>query len=129
MAPYIYGMRRTLCKSKIHRATLTGADLNYEGSISLDRDLMDAADILEWEKVQVVNVNNGARLETYAIEAPRGSGQIQLNGAAARLGAVGDYVIIISYADYEEAELGGHNPKVVFVDEHNKIAQPKIRRV
>jgi aspartate 1-decarboxylase len=112
-------MRRTLCKSKIHRATLTGADLNYEGSISIDRDLMDAADIVEFEKVQVVNINNGSRLETYAIEGKRGSGEIQLNGAAARLGAVGDRVIIISYAEYKEAELADFAPKLVFVDEHN----------
>ena len=113
-------MRRTLCKSKIHRCVLTGADLNYEGSISVDRDLMDAADILEYEKVQVVNINNGARLETYVIEGARGSGQIQLNGAAARLGAVGDRVIIISYAEYEASELDAFEPKLVFVDEHNK---------
>jgi aspartate 1-decarboxylase len=122
-------MRRTLCKSKIHRAVLTGADLNYEGSISIDSELLEAADIFEWEKVQVVNINNGARLETYAIVAPPGSGQIQLNGAAARLGAVGDHVIIISYADYEEAELEGHQPKIIFVDDQNRIAKPKIRKV
>jgi aspartate 1-decarboxylase len=127
-------MRRTLCKSKIHRATLTGADLNYEGSISIDRDLMDAADIVEFEKVQVVNINNGSRLETYAIEGKRGSGEIQLNGAAARLGAVGDRVIIISYAEYEEAELADFAPKLVFVDEqnhhvHDSAAKQTIKRV
>lgn len=121
-------MRRTMCKSKIHRGTLTGADLNYEGSISIDRDLMDAADMLEYEKVQVVNINNGARLETYVIEGERGSGQIQLNGAAARLGAVGDRVIIISYAEYEEAELQDFSPTFVFVDEQNRPATPKIQR-
>ena len=124
-------MRRTLCKSKIHRATLTGADLNYEGSISVDRDLLDAANIVLFEKVQVVNINNGARLETYAIEAPRGSGEIQLNGAAARLGAPGDRVIIITYAEYEEAELVDFAPKLVFVDDHNRQvlpAAPKIQR-
>jgi aspartate 1-decarboxylase len=113
-------MRRTMCKSKIHRCTLTGADLNYEGSISIDRDLMDAADIREFEKVQVVNINNGARLETYVIEGERASGHIQLNGAAARLGAVGDRIIIISYAEYDEAELEGFEPKFVFVDDENR---------
>lgn len=123
-------MRRTLCKSKIHRAVLTGADLHYEGSITLDRDLMDAADLLEFEKVQVVNVNNGSRLETYVIAGPRATGTIQLNGAAARLGAVGDHVIIISYADYEEAELQGEfTPKIVFVDDRNRqVSQPTIKR-
>ena len=120
-------MRRTLCKSKIHRATLTGADLHYEGSLTVDRDLMDAADLRAFEKVQVVNVNNGARLETYLIAGERGSGTLQLNGAAARLGAAGDHVIIISYADYEDAELDHYAPKLVFVDERNRIAKPKIR--
>jgi len=121
-------MRRTMCKSKIHRGTLTGADLHYEGSLTLDRDLMDAADILPFEKVQVVNVNNGSRLETYVIEGERGSGTIQLNGAAARLGAAGDHVIVISYADYEEQELENFEPKLVFVDARNRIAKPSIRR-
>ena len=121
-------MRRTMCKSKIHRGILTGADLHYEGSLTLDRDLMDAADLLPFEKVQVVNVNNGARLETYVIEGERGSGTIQLNGAAARLGAAGDHVIVISYADYDESELEDFEPKLVFVDEKNRIAKPKIRR-
>ena len=119
-------MRRTLCKSKIHRATLTGADLHYEGSLTVDRDLMDAADMLEFEKVQVVNVNNGARLETYLISGERGSGTIQLNGAAARLGMPGDLVIVISYAEYEEAELEGFSPRLVFVDARNRIAKPKV---
>jgi aspartate 1-decarboxylase len=117
-----------MCKSKIHRATLTGADLHYEGSLTLDRDLMEAADILPFEKVQVVNVNNGARLETYVIEGERGSGTIQLNGAAARLGVAGDRVIVISYADYEESELSDFEPKLVFVDERNRILKPSIRR-
>lgn len=124
-------MRRTLFKSKIHRAVLTGADLNYEGSISIDRDLLDAADILLFEKVQVVNINNGARLETYALEAPRGSGEIQLNGAAARLGAPGDRVIILTYGEYEESELADFAPKIVFVDDHNRRvfpSSPKIQR-
>jgi aspartate 1-decarboxylase len=121
-------MRRTMCKSKIHRATLTGADLHYEGSLTLDRELMEAADIRPFEKVQVVNVNTGSRLETYVIEGEPGSGVIQLNGAAARLGAPGDHVIVISYAEYEEEELTGFEPKLVFVDERNRIAAPRIRR-
>ena len=121
-------MRRTMCKSKIHSGVLTGADLHYEGSLTLDRDLMDAADLLPFEKVQVVNVSNGARLETYLIEGERGSGTIQLNGAAARLGAVGDHVIVISYAHYDESELEEFAPRIVFVDETNQIVSPGIRR-
>jgi aspartate 1-decarboxylase len=120
-------MRRTMCKSKIHRAVLTGADLHYEGSLTLDADLMDAADILPFEKVQVVNINTGSRLETYVIEGERGSGTVQLNGAAARLGATGDHVIVISYADYDDAELAQFEPRIVFVDERNRIAKPKFR--
>jgi aspartate 1-decarboxylase len=116
-----------MCKSKIHRGVLTGADLHYEGSLTVDRELMDAADMREFEKVQVVNVNNGARLETYLIAGERGSGTIQLNGAAARLGAAGDHVIVISYAEYDEAELEDFSPKLVFVDERNRIAKPRIR--
>jgi aspartate 1-decarboxylase len=121
-------MRRTMCKSKVHRAVLTGADLHYEGSLTLDVALMEAADILPFEKVQVVNVNNGSRLETYVIEGDRNSGTIQLNGAAARLGAAGDHVIVISYGDYEESELENFSPKLVFVDEKNRIVREKIRR-
>ena len=114
-------MRRTMCKSKIHRATLTGADLHYVGSLTVDRDLMDAAEMLPYEQVHVVNVNNGNRLVTYVIEGERGSGTIQLNGAAARLGAPGDIVIVITYAEYDEAELKkGFEPRVVFVNEENK---------
>jgi aspartate 1-decarboxylase len=119
-------MRRTMCKSKIHRGVLTGADLNYEGSLTVDLDLMDAADMREFEKVQVVNINNGARLETYLIAGARGTGVLQLNGAAARLGVPGDKIIVISYADYEEAELEGFEPRLVFVDERNRIAKPKV---
>jgi aspartate 1-decarboxylase len=118
-------MRRTLCKSKIHRATLTGADLHYEGSCTVDRDLMDAADLRPFEKVQVVNVNTGARLETYVIEGARGSGVVQLNGAAARLGMPGDLVIVIAYADYEDAELApDFAPRIVFVDARNRRVDP-----
>ena len=114
-------MRRTLCKSKIHRCVLTGADLNYEGSISIDRDLMDAADMVPYEQVHVVNVNNGNRLITYIIEGERGSGTVQLNGAAARLGAPGDVVIVITYGEYEDADLKrGFEPRVVFVNDENR---------
>lgn len=116
-------MRRTMCKSKIHRATLTGADLNYVGSLTVDRDLMDAADMLPYEQVHVVNVNNGARLTTYVIEGERGTGTMQLNGAAARLGAPGDIVIVITYAEYDDAEVKrGFEPTIVFVDGKNRIA-------
>ena len=119
-------MRRTLFKSKIHRAVLTGAHLEYEGSIGVDRDLMDAADLLPYEKVQVLNLSNGSRLETYVIEAPRGSGEIQLNGPAARLGQAGDQVIIVSYAEYSEEEVASHAPTVVRVDERNRLL-PDLR--
>ncbi|MDH7576689.1 MAG: aspartate 1-decarboxylase [Bacillota bacterium] len=114
-------MYRTMLKSKIHRAVLTGADLNYMGSITIDRDLMDAADILPYEKVQVVNNNNGARFETYCIEGPRGSGMICLNGAAARLGQPGDILIILSYLQLPEAEARNYYPRLVFVDSQNRI--------
>jgi aspartate 1-decarboxylase len=118
-------MRRTLCKSKIHRATLTGADLNYEGSLTVDRALMDAADMKPYERVQVVNVNNGARLETYLIPGDPGSGTVQLNGAGARLGAPGDIVILMTYAEYDDSELAdGFAPTVVLVDAQNRIREP-----
>jgi aspartate 1-decarboxylase len=114
-------MRRTMCKSKIHRATLTGADLHYVGSLTVDRDLMDAADMVSYEQVHVVNVNNGNRLVTYIIEGERGSGTVQLNGAAARLGAPGDIVIVITYGEYEDADLKrGFEPRVVFVNDENR---------
>ncbi|HEX6937831.1 MAG TPA: aspartate 1-decarboxylase [Longimicrobiales bacterium] len=113
-------MQRVLCKSKIHRATVTGADLNYEGSITIDAVLMDAADIVEYEQVQVVNINNGARFETYAIRGEPGSGAIVLNGAAARLAQPGDRVIILSYARYDASELEGFAPRLVFVDAENR---------
>ena len=114
-------MRRRMMKSKIHRATVTDADLHYVGSITVDRDLMDAADLVEFEQVAVVDIDNGARLETYVIEGPRGSGAICLNGAAARLVSPGDRVIVISYADHEDAELDGYAPRIVHVDTANGI--------
>lgn len=108
-------------KSKIHRARVTQAELNYVGSITIDEDLMDAADIIANEKVQIVNNNNGARLETYVIPGKRGSGTICLNGAAARLVQVGDIVIIISYATMEREEARNHKPALVFPDDHNQL--------
>ena len=112
---------RTMMKSKIHRATVTQADLDYVGSISLDRDLMDAADLLEGEQVAIVDITNGARLETYVIPAPRGSGTVGINGAAARLVHQGDLVIIISYGMMEEAAARALEPRVVHVDDRNRI--------
>ncbi|MGN7357330.1 aspartate 1-decarboxylase [Paenibacillus sp. SAF-054] len=113
-------MFRTMMKSKIHRATVTEANLNYVGSITIDEDLMEAADLLENEKVQIVDNNNGARLETYVIPGPRGSGVICLNGAAARMVQPGDTVIIISYAMMSNEEIKTHKPTVVFVNESNQ---------
>ena len=108
-------MNRTMLKSKIHRATVTGSDLHYVGSITIDTDLLEAADIREHEQVHVVDVDNGARFETYTIAGARGSGEIKINGAAARLVHTGDTVIVISYADYDESELETYEPKVVHV--------------
>lgn len=110
-----------ICKSKIHRAVVTDADLNYVGSITLDEDLMDAAAIVPYEKVQVVNVNNGARFETYAITGDRGSGTVCLNGAAARLAQPGDVVIVITYGMVEAEEARGHEPIVVVPGEGNRL--------
>ena len=114
-------MFRTMLGGKIHRATVTEADLNYVGSITIDQDLLDAAGICVNEKVQIVNNNNGARLETYTIPGERGSGVICLNGAAARLVQKGDIVIIMSYVLMSNEEAKNHEPKVVLVNEQNKI--------
>jgi aspartate 1-decarboxylase len=111
-------MRRRMMKSKIHRATVTAAELDYAGSISLDTELMKRADILEWEQVAVLDIDNGARFETYAIAGD--PGQVQLNGAAARLVEPGHRVIVITYADYDDAELDGFHPVVVQVDAGNR---------
>lgn len=116
-------MMRTMLKSKIHRATVTEANLNYVGSITIDSDLMRAADLLEYEQVFVVNINTGARFETYAITGPAGSGVICLNGAAARLAHPGDLVIIMTYAQMEESTLPGYQPVVVMVDQENHMMQ------
>ena len=118
-------MLRTMCKGKIHRAVVTQANLNYIGSITIDQDLLDAANIYPYEKVQVVNLNNGSRLETYTIAGARGSGVICLNGAAARLTAEGDMVIIISYAQFTEEEVRELVPQIVFVDENNRLTEKK----
>ena len=116
-------MFRTLLGGKIHRATVTQADLNYVGSITIDQDLLDAADICVNEKVQIVNNNNGARFETYTIAGERGSGIVCLNGAAARLVQAGDIVIIMSYVLLSEPEIAAHQPKVVLVGGANKIRE------
>ncbi|WP_439951473.1 aspartate 1-decarboxylase [Carboxydothermus pertinax] len=118
-----------MMKGKIHRATVTEANLNYVGSITIDEELLEASGILPNEKVQVVNLNNGARLETYTIPGQRGSGVISLNGAAARLCQVGDKIIIIAYALMDEKEAKNWQPTVVFVDEKNKIVKIEEKEV
>ncbi len=114
-------MQIEVVKSKIHRVKVTGADLNYIGSITIDQDLMDAANIIRGEKVQIVNNNNGERLETYAIPGPRGSGELTLNGAAARKVAVGDVLILITYAWMDIEEAKNFNPSLVFPNEENNL--------
>jgi aspartate 1-decarboxylase len=114
-------MQRTMLKSKIHRATVTNCDLHYVGSITIDAQLLEAADIVPHEQVTVVDIDNGARFETYTIAGERGSGEIKLNGAAARLVHRGDTIIVISYAAYTREELPAHRPRVVHVDAHNQI--------
>ena len=111
----------TVLKSKIHRATVTQAELDYAGSLTLDPDLMEAADMLPFERVQVLNLNNGARFETYLIEGERGSGTVCLNGPAARLGHVGDLVIALTYVQMDAEEAKSFQPKVVHVDQKNRI--------
>jgi len=120
-------MRRTLFKSKIHRATVTHADLDYEGSVTIDRDLMRAADILPYEKVAIWNVTRGSRLETYALEGP--AGVVCINGAAAHHNRPGDLVIIATFAEMEEAEARVHQPTVVLVDEKNRIKDATAKEV
>jgi len=110
-------------KSKIHRATITQAELHYEGSLTIDSDLMDAADLLPYEKVSIVNINNGERLETYIIPGERGSKTICLNGAAARKGVVGDRIIIISYATMPDEQARNYKPTIILVNEHNDILE------
>lgn len=114
-------MRRRMFLGKIHRATVTQADLEYEGSVTIDTDLLDAAGILAHEEVHIWNITNGNRLATYALEGPRGSGVLCINGAAAHLVSPGDMVIIATFGDMDTAQAEVHQPKVVFVDEHNRI--------
>jgi len=116
-------VQRFMLKSKIHRATLTGTELDYEGSIAIDRDLLEAAGILPGEQVHVLNLNNAQRIITYAIEAPRGSGSMLLNGPAARLGTVGDMVIILTYAAVSDEEARTMTPTVIRVDGQNRVLE------
>ena len=114
-------MQRIMLRAKIHRASVTQCDLNYEGSCGIDEDLLDAADIREFEKIELYNVNNGERFSTYAIRGKRGTGEISLNGAAARLAHLGDLLIICTYGPMSEEEASSYQPKIVFVDEKNRI--------
>ncbi|HOE95963.1 MAG TPA: aspartate 1-decarboxylase [Candidatus Sumerlaeota bacterium] len=116
-------MRITMCKAKLHRATVTEAQLHYEGSITIDEDLLEASGILEYEKVQVVNINSGARFETYTYAGPRGSGMVCLNGAAARLVQVGDRIIVIAYCELEPDEAREHKPTLVLLEDDNSIKE------
>lgn len=116
-------MRRRMFAAKIHRATVTHADVDYEGSVTIDQDLLDAAGILEWEEVHIWDVTNGARLATYAISGPAGSGVIGINGAAAHLIHPGDLVILATFVDLDDAEAREHDPTAVFVDEHNRVKE------
>lgn len=118
-------MKRIMCKSKLHQAKVTQAELYYEGSVTIDADLMEAADILPYERIQVVNINNGHRFESYAISGKRRSGVICINGAAARHAQVGDKIIIISYAEYNESELKNFKPTLIMLDENNRIKDIK----
>ena len=116
----------TMLKSKIHRATVTGADVDYEGSITVDKELMGVAKLVEYEKVDVYNISNGQRFSTYVMKGEHGRGEICLNGAAARLVSVGDLIIICSYSHQDEKEVGKHKPVIVHVDEKNRIKEIKI---
>ena len=118
-------MQRTMLKSKIHRVTVTHSELNYEGSCAIDENLLDAADIIEYQQIDIYNVNNGERFTTYAIRAERGSGVISVNGAAARKAAPGDILIIASYSSYDETELESFKPDLVYVDAQNRIKQQR----
>ena len=118
-------MMRTLLKSKLHRVTVTQTELHYEGSCAVDEDLLTAADLREYERVDIYNVNTGQRFSTYVVKAPRGSGTVCVMGAAARLASAGDRLIVAAYAAFEEKELAGFKPRVVLVDEHNRIVAVK----
>ena len=112
-------MQRIMCKSKLHRARVTDADLNYEGSLTIDRDLMDAANLVAFEQIQIYNINNGSRAESYVIEGKRGSGEICVNGALARLAQKGDLLIVVAFALIHEAELDSFKPKIIILDDNN----------
>ncbi len=116
-------MQRSMLKSKLHRVRVTASELQYEGSCAIDAALLEAADINEYERIEIYNVSNGERFATYAIRAPRGSGMISVNGAAARKAAVGDVLIIASFASYDEDELSAYRPKLVYVDDRNRITR------
>ncbi|SMC18717.1 L-aspartate 1-decarboxylase [Andreprevotia lacus DSM 23236] len=116
-------MQRSMLKSKIHRATATHAELHYEGSCAIDEDLLDAANIREFEAIDIWNINNGARFSTYALKAARGSGIISVNGSAARSAQVGDLLIIATFAHYDEAEIANHQPSLVYVDSANRMVR------
>lgn len=116
-------MLQYMLKSKLHRATVTDANLNYEGSLTIDRQLMDEVGLIPFEKIKVYNINNGERFDTYVIEGPAGSGIIALNGAAARKGLTGDLIIIVSYALYDQAELVDYQPRIVVLDRDNRIVK------
>jgi aspartate 1-decarboxylase len=120
-------MQRTMLLSKLHRVTVTHAELHYEGSCAIDDDLLDAADIREYQAVDIYNVTNGERFSTYAIRAERGSGVISVNGAAARKAAVGDIIIIAAFAQYNELELQRYEPKLVYVDARNRVVNQRAR--
>ncbi len=122
-------MRRQIFKSKLHRATVTHADVEYEGSVTIDKDLLEAADILPYEAVHVWNVTNGNRFVTYALEGPRGSRMVCINGAAAHLARPGDKVIIATFTDLEDSELAGFEPTVVLLDDENRIKERNAREV
>ena len=122
-------MKRTLLKSKIHRATVTDANLLYQGSVSIDPVLMEAADLVHYERVEIYNCTNGERFATYAIPGRPGSGEIVINGAAAHKAGTGDVVILASYADYEDADCRSHRPSLVFVDERNRIIAQSHERL
>lgn len=114
-------MQRIMLRAKIHRVTVTQADLHYEGSCGIDENLLEAADIREFEKIELYNINNGERFSTYAIKGKRGSGEISLNGAAARRAHLGDLLIICTYAPMSDAEIATYQPKIVFVDDSNQM--------
>lgn len=120
-------MLRQMLRAKLHRATITQANLDYEGSLTIDRDLLDAVGIMPFERVKIYNINNGERFDTYAIEGEAGSGVIGLNGAAARKGMVGDLVIIVTFGFYPDSELDGFHPDIALLDENNKIKKMLTR--